>query len=129
MLIPVFFNSKQNKQTVLSSVLGWLTHGALQVAKATADLSGFYIEQPCNTYEECLTVRKHTDLPFVIDESVTDLRSLVQAWKDHGADVVNVKISKFGGLTKGKEAVEFCTNVGLAMTVEDTWGGKIHEKS
>ena len=99
------------------------------MAKATADLTGFYIEQPCNTYEECLTVRKHTDLPFVIDESVTDLRSLVQAWKDHGADVVNVKISKFGGLTKGKEAVEFCTNVGLAMTVEDTWGGKIHEKS
>ena len=48
----------------------------------------------------------------------------VKAWQDHAADVVNIKISKFGGLTRAKEAVEFCTNVGLAMTIEDTWGGK-----
>ena len=65
------------------------------------------------TYEECLTVRKHTNLPFVIDESVTDLQSLVKAWLDHTADVVNIKISKFGGITRAKEAVEFCTNVGM----------------
>ena len=59
-------------------VLGWLTHAALQIAKKTEDLSAFYMEQPCQTYEECLTVRKHTNLPFVIDESVTDLQSLVK---------------------------------------------------
>ena len=59
-------------------VLGWLTHAALQIAKKTEDLSSFYMEQPCKTYKECLTVRKHTNLPFVIDESVTDLQSLVK---------------------------------------------------
>ena len=73
--------------------------------------------------KECLTVRKHTNLPFVIDESVTDLQSLVKAWLDHAADVVNIKISKFGGITRAKEAIEFCSNVGMAMTIEDTWGG------
>ena len=52
----------------------------------------------------------------------------VKAWQDHAADVVNIKISKFGGLTRAKEAVEFCTNVGLAMTIEDTWGGKLGAK-
>ena len=62
-------------------VLGWLTHAALQIAKKTEDLSAFYMEQPCQTYEECLTVRKHTNLPFVIDESVTDLQSLVKGSK------------------------------------------------
>ena len=51
-----------------------------------------------------------------------------KAWQDHAADVVNIKISKFGGLTRAKEAVEFCTNVGLAMTIEDTWGGKLGAK-
>lgn len=105
---------------------GWLTHAALQIAKKTEDLSAFYIEQPCQTYEECLTVRKHTNLPFVMDENVTDLKSLVKAWQDHAADVVNIKISKFGGITRAKEAIEFCTNVGLAMTIEDTWGGDIN---
>lgn len=104
--------------------LGWLTHHALQVAKASEGLPGFYLEQPCANYEECLTVRKHTNLPFILDENVTDLQSLVRAWQDQAADVVNIKISKFGGITRAKEAIEFCVNVGMAMTIEDTWGGK-----
>lgn len=105
-------------------MIGWLSHDALQIAKKTEDLTSFYLEQPCKTYEECLTVRNHTNLPFVLDENVTDLQSLIRAWQDHGADVVNIKISKFGGLTKAKEAIEFCTCMGIAMTVEDTWGGE-----
>ena len=86
------------------------------------------MEQPCVSYEECLTVRKHTNLPFVMDENVTDLKSLVRAWQDHAADVVNIKISKFGGITKAKEAIEFCINMGIAMTIEDTWGGESNKK-
>ena len=96
-----------------------------QIAKMLfQDLDSFYMEQPCVSYEECLTVRKHTDLPFVMDENVNDLKSLVKAWQDHAADVVNIKISKFAGITKAKEAIEFCTTMGIAMTIEDTWGGK-----
>lgn len=104
---------------------GWLSHGALQVAKGVKHLAGFYMEQPCATYKECQTVRAHTDLPFVLDESVNDLSTLIQAWNDCAADVVNIKISKFGGLTKAKQAIDFCCDVGLAMTIEDTWGGDI----
>ena len=111
-------------QTLFFVYSGWLTHHALQIAKSVSDLDSFYMEQPCVSYEECLTVRKHTDLPFVMDENVNDLKSLVKAWTDHAADVVNIKISKFGGITKAKEAIEFCTTMGLAMTIEDTWGGK-----
>ena len=103
---------------------GWLTHHALQVAEKSKEVPNFYMEQPCVSYEECLTVRKHTNLPFIMDENVTDLKSLVRAWQDHAADVVNIKISKFGGITKAKEAIEFCINMGIAMTIEDTWGGQ-----
>ena len=45
--------------------LAWLTHSALKLAKAVADLD-VYIEQPCKTYAECKTVRAHTDLPFIL---------------------------------------------------------------
>ena len=38
--------------------------------------------------------------------------------KDCCADVVNIKISKFGGLTKAKQAIELCAELGLAMTIE-----------
>src|SRR5207253_5513254 len=40
-------------------------------------------------------------------------------------DVVNIKISKFGGLTKAKQARDLCMSVGVAMTLEDSWGGDI----
>ena len=40
-------------------------------------------------------------------------------------DVVNLKISKFGGLTRTKLARNLCVELGIAMTIEDTWGGDI----
>ncbi|HEY7112293.1 MAG TPA: enolase C-terminal domain-like protein, partial [Thermoanaerobaculia bacterium] len=42
---------------------GWLSHQAMRVARAVRDVD-VYIEQPCLSYEECLSVRRHTDLPF-----------------------------------------------------------------
>jgi L-alanine-DL-glutamate epimerase-like enolase superfamily enzyme len=39
--------------------------------------------------------------------------------------VVNLKISKFGGLTKIKQARDLCVSMGIAMTLEDSWGGDI----
>ena len=40
-------------------------------------------------------------------------------------DVVNIKISKFGGLTKAALARDLCVKLGIAMTLEDSWGGDI----
>ena len=57
----------------------------------------------CRTFAECLTVRRHTDLPFVMDETVNDVGSLLDCHREAAADVVNIKISKFGGLTKAKQ--------------------------
>ena len=40
-------------------------------------------------------------------------------------DVVNLKISKLGGLTKIRQARDLCVSLGIAMTLEDSWGGDI----
>jgi hypothetical protein len=40
-------------------------------------------------------------------------------------DVVNLKISKVGGLTKARQIRDLCVSLGIAMTIEDTWGGDI----
>ena len=40
-------------------------------------------------------------------------------------DVVNLKISKLGGLTKIRQARDLCVTTGIAMTLEDSWGGDI----
>jgi L-alanine-DL-glutamate epimerase-like enolase superfamily enzyme len=103
---------------------GWLMHDALRVVRAVRDVD-VYIEQPCLSYAECLTVRRHTDHPFVLDEVIDSIEVLVQGRADLAMDVVNIKISKFGGLTKARQARDLCMSLGIAMTLEDSWGGDI----
>lgn len=104
---------------------GWLRHQAARVIKAVNDID-VYIEQPCLSYEECLSVRRnHARHPFVLDESVDTLEMLLRAHTDHAMDVVNLKISKLGGLTKTRQARDLCVSLGTAMTLEDAWGGDI----
>ncbi len=103
---------------------GWTQHEAMRVVRAVADVD-VYIEQPCLTYEECLAVRRHTNHPFVLDENVDGLEMLLRAKADLAMDVVNLKISKLGGLTKTKQVRDLCVSMGIAMTLEDSWGGDI----
>jgi L-alanine-DL-glutamate epimerase-like enolase superfamily enzyme len=103
---------------------GWLRHEALRVVRAVRD-ADVYIEQPCRTYEECLSVRRHTDHPFILDENIDSLEILLRALTDQALDVVNIKISKFGGLTRARQVRDLCVSLGIAMTIEDSWGGDI----
>jgi L-alanine-DL-glutamate epimerase-like enolase superfamily enzyme len=103
---------------------GWLMHDAMRVVRAVRDVD-VYIEQPCRTYEECLSIRRHTDHPFIMDENIDSLEMLLRAQADRAMDVVNLKISKLGGLTKTKQARDLCVTLGIAMTLEDSWGGDI----
>jgi L-alanine-DL-glutamate epimerase-like enolase superfamily enzyme len=103
---------------------GWLMHDALRVVRAVRDVD-VYIEQPCRSYEECLTVRRHCDHPFVLDEVIDSLDPLLRGHADRAMDVVNIKISKFGGLTRARQARDLCVSLGIAMTIEDSWGGDI----
>jgi L-alanine-DL-glutamate epimerase-like enolase superfamily enzyme len=50
---------------------------------------------------------------------------LVRGHSDRAMDVVNIKISKFGGLTKARQARDLCMSLGVVMTLEDSWGGDI----
>jgi L-alanine-DL-glutamate epimerase-like enolase superfamily enzyme len=103
---------------------GWVQHEAVRVAMGVRDID-VYIEQPCLTYEECLAVRRQCPHPFVLDENIDDLAVLLRARGDLAMDVVNLKISKLGGLTKIRQARDLCVSLGIAMTLEDSWGGDI----
>ena len=48
---------------------GWLMHDAAKVVRQVQDVD-VYIEQPCLSYEECLSIRRRTNHPFVLDESI-----------------------------------------------------------
>jgi len=103
---------------------GWLKHEAARVVRGVEDVD-VYIEQPCSSYEDCLSIRRRTSHPFVFDESVDSLDVLLRGHADLAMDVVNIKISKFGGLTKARQARDLCVSLGIAMTIEDSWGGDV----
>jgi L-alanine-DL-glutamate epimerase-like enolase superfamily enzyme len=103
---------------------GWTQHDALRVVDAVRDVN-VYIEQPCFTYEECLAVRQHTNRPFILDEVIDSLAMVIRGHADLAMDVINLKISKVGGLTKARQIRDLCVSLGIALTIEDTWGGDI----
>ena len=103
---------------------GWLPHQAARVVRGLADVD-VYIEQPCLSYEENLSVRRRTSHPFVLDETIDGVPILLRAAADLAMDVVNIKIGKFGGLTRARQARDLCVSLGIAMTIEDSWGGDV----
>ncbi|MEM6471516.1 MAG: cis-3-hydroxy-L-proline dehydratase [Planctomycetota bacterium] len=114
----------ESHRLVADANTGWTQHEAMRVVRAVSDLD-VYIEQPCERYEECLAVRRNTNHPFVLDENIDELGMLLRAKSDLAMDVVNLKISKLGGLSKAKQARDLCVSMGIAMTLEDSWGGDI----
>jgi L-alanine-DL-glutamate epimerase-like enolase superfamily enzyme len=103
---------------------GWTKHEAARVVAAVADLD-VYIEQPCPTYEECLSIRRRTARPFILDEVIDGPEVLMRGIADDAMDVINLKISKVGGLTKARLMRDLCVAAGIPMIIEDTWGGDI----
>ena len=103
---------------------GWTMADAARVVNAVRDVD-VYIEQPCMSYEESVSIRRRTSLPFVLDENIGTVADLVKGLAEDAFDVINLKISKVGGLTKARLMRDLCVASGIPMTIEDTWGGDI----
>ena len=113
-----------NNILVADANTGWKSHEALKVIKKTSKLD-VYIEQPCETYRDCFAVRKKTINPFILDESIDSVNNFLQAYNDGAMDIINLKISKLGGIYKSKQIRDLCVELKIPMTIEDSWGGDI----
>ncbi len=97
---------------------------AIQAGRAAAELD-VMLEQPCDTLEACAEVRHATGLPMKLDELCHDMATLLRASELRCLDVAALKLSKFGGVTKIREARDLCAHLGTRMGMEDTWGSDI----
>jgi len=103
---------------------GWRVDDAARVVKAVQDVD-VYIEQPCLSYEHCVSIRQRTSLPFILDENIDGIEALLRACNDRAMDAINLKISKVGGLSKARLIRDLCVALNIPMTIEDSWGGDI----
>ena len=106
---------------VVDANKAWKTHEALRVLRLTEDVD-FYIEQPCLTYAECLSIRHQVRQPMILDECMADIHVLLRGLADNCFEGIGCKITRVGGITGMRLIRDVCTAAGKFMTVDDAWG-------
>ena len=101
----------------------WLPAQAIRVMNASPpDVAGF--EQPCETLEECLHVRRLTRQPIYLDESIQSYGDVVRARTEGICEGIGLKLGRVGGLTVARAIRDFCVATGLRMNIEETGGSR-----
>ncbi|KAL4891534.1 enolase 2-phosphoglycerate dehydratase [Aspergillus ambiguus] len=98
---------------------------ALRMLRLLPDGLDFVLEAPCPTWRECISLRRRTNIPINMDELATEETSIVRLIADDGAEGIGLKISKAGGLTKGKRVRDIALAAGYSISVQETTGSDI----
>ena len=102
----------------------WTPSVALQVLNSVADASS-WIEQPCETLEQCAYVADKVRQPVLLDECLHDFGDHLRAWKLDACVGLKIKPNRLGGLTRCLQARDFAISVGWKMHIEDTGGSAL----
>ena len=103
---------------------GWNLQNAIIAAREMAE-QRIFLEQPCKSLSNCAEVMRRSNLPMIMDESIGSLEDLINVKIHVGAGGVNIKPSKLGGLTPARLLRDVATELGMMVTIDDTWGGAL----
>ncbi|MDH3298999.1 MAG: mandelate racemase/muconate lactonizing enzyme family protein [Acidimicrobiia bacterium] len=99
----------------------WLPAEAVAALNATTELHRV-VEQPCETLDQHLQVRRLVSQPMAIDESLQTMGDLLRIIETGACEVVGLKIGRVGGLTVARRMRDLCIEAGIRMNIEDTGG-------
>lgn len=85
----------------------------------------FVLEAPCATGRECLSLRRRTNVPIIVDELATSDSSIAQIVADDAAEGFGIKINKNGGLTKSRRHRDLGSAAGFTTAIWDAAGSDI----
>ena len=108
---------------------GWTPEQAIVVIKAMEDagLDVEFVEQPVHREDVAglAAVTAAVDTPVMADEAVFGLRDLAVVIERRGADLVNVKLAKCGGLGVARELLSEARAAGMGTIVGSMMEGPI----
>lgn len=84
-----------------------------------------WVEQPCETLDQCAHVAQRVHNPIMLDECMHTFQDHLEAWKIRACQGVKVKPNRVGGLTKAKQIRDFGVSVGWQMHIEDLGGSAL----
>ena len=97
----------------------WNTLETIRAMRALRDCNIQYLEQPIPSWnlDGMAKIRASIGVPLMADESVWTPQDVVELAKRDAADIVNIKISKTGGLSLAKRVEAVADAVGLSCVV------------
>lgn len=100
---------------------GFRLDEAIMIANMSAGIA-LCLEQPCETIEECMEVGKRTGIPIMLDECVLNLNDFMRAYALGPFDSLNLKLARFGGITKSLQIRDLCLELKIPLFLQDVGG-------
>ncbi|MER8396224.1 mandelate racemase/muconate lactonizing enzyme family protein [Mesorhizobium sp. M1340] len=104
---------------------GMTVESALRMLRLLPTGLDFVLEAPCATWRECVSLRRRSTVPIFFDELAIDDPNIIQLVADDAAEGIGLKISKNGGLTKGRRHRDICVAAGYTISVQETTASDI----
>jgi L-alanine-DL-glutamate epimerase-like enolase superfamily enzyme len=104
---------------------GMLPETALRMLRLLPAGLDFVLEAPCATWRETASLRKRCPVPIIMDELAELDGDISRIVAEDIADGIGLKVSKAGGLTRGRRHRDICRAAGLTISVQDTVGSAI----
>ena len=101
----------------------WQPATAISVLNSVA--SRDWVEQPCETLDQCATVSARVPQPIMLDECMHTLQDHLEAWRLGACQGVKVKPNRLGGLTRARQARDLGVALGWQMHIEDVGGSAL----
>jgi len=101
----------------------WTPGVAIQVLNSVA--SRHWVEQPCETLDQCAQVHTRVVQPIMLDECLHSFSDHLEAWRRNAAEGVKVKPNRLGGLTRARQIRDFGVSIGWQMHIEDVGGSAL----
>lgn len=122
--IEVISSSLPSDESVTFDVnRAWTPAVAVQVLNSVKARD--WVEQPCETLDQCAHVASRVSNPIMLDECMHNFDDHLHAWKLGACEGVKVKPNRVGGLTKAKQIRDLGISVGWQMHVEDLGGSAL----
>ncbi|CDX37095.1 Mandelate racemase/muconate lactonizing protein [Mesorhizobium sp. ORS 3359] len=114
---------KSDEKVAYDVCRAWLPAVAIQVLN-NVSVRG-WIEQPCQTLQQCAHVASRITHPIILDECLYTFEDYLSAWRLGACEGVKVKPNRVGGLTKARQIRDFGVAVGWQVHVDDLGGSPL----
>lgn len=117
----------QTERFYVDANQGYSLRDALRLSAVLHERGALFFEQPLDRHalEDLRSLRKESDVPVMLDESIFSPADVIEAVRREAADYVNVKLTKSGGIPNAMKTLLAAKEYGIEAMVGCMVEGKL----